>query len=369
LSAGAVVWRPVVGGIEVLLVHRAKYDDWSLPKGKREPGEHVLLTAVREVLEETSVHVVLGPRLRTAEYLAHGRPKEVDYWSAFSRVDRAEASHEIDAVAWLLVPEALGRLSYPHDADVIASLQPWPTVPLILLRHASAGHKDAWPGADSLRPLDTEGAMDALALADLLACFAPRARVISSPALRCTESVAPYAARFGGPVEAMAVLAVPGRAADFPFARTDRTDTLRHLFRNLVAAGRPVVACLHRENLPLAMAAACSVLGAPPPDESDVSLAKGGFWVLHTAAGKLAALERYELLGRPSGLTELARPAPAAPSSAPASSSSLAFAPVVPLASTTPDASVVPSATTAFSVPAVSATSAVSPAPAASSAP
>jgi 8-oxo-dGTP pyrophosphatase MutT (NUDIX family) len=297
LSAGAVVWCPAPDGIEVLLVHRPKYDDWSLPKGKREPGEHVLLTAVREVQEETSVRPVLGPRLRTAEYLANGQPKQVDYWSALSRDDQAAASHEIDAVCWLPLPKALDRLSYPHDADVIASLQPRPTVPLILLRHASAGHKKAWPGEDLMRPLDAEGALDAEALADLLACFAPRARVISSPALRCTESVAPYAARFGGSVEAMAILNVPGRAADFPSARTDRADTLRHLFVDLVAAGRPVVACLHRENLLLALDAACSVLGVPPPAEPDPPLPKSGFWVLHVAAGELVAIERYELLG------------------------------------------------------------------------
>jgi 8-oxo-(d)GTP phosphatase len=304
LSAGAVVWRHTADGIEVLLVHRSKYDDWSLPKGKREPGEHVLLTAVREVEEETSVRAVLGPRLRTVSYLVNGRPKYVDYWSALSHDDQAKADHEIDAVSWLPLRHALNRLSYAHDAEVIASLQPRPTVPLILLRHASAGYKDAWPGADSLRPLDAEGARDAVALADLLACFAPRARVISSPALRCTATVAPYAASFGGPVEAMAVLAVPGRAADFPFARTDRTDTFRHLFRNLVAAGRPVVACLHRENLPLALAAACSVLGAPPPPQpSELSLSKGGFWVLHAAAGELLSAERYELLVASSGST------------------------------------------------------------------
>ena len=69
LSAGAVLWRPDAHGIELLLVHRPKYDDWSLPKGKREPGEHVLLTAAREVLEETSVRPVFGPRLRSVEYL------------------------------------------------------------------------------------------------------------------------------------------------------------------------------------------------------------------------------------------------------------------------------------------------------------
>ena len=298
LSAGAVLWRPAADrahGIEVLLVHRPKYDDWSLPKGKREPGEHVLLTAAREVAEETSVRPVLGPRLRTVEYLARGRPKQVDYWSARSDHGDAAPSHEIDAVCWLPWPQALDRLSYPHDADVIASLRPRATVPLILVRHASAGYRDDWVGEDLQRPLDAEGRLDALLLADLLACFAPRARVISSPALRCTESVRPYAARFGGSVEAMAVLDVPGRVTDLSLARTDRADTLRYLFRNLVAAGRPVVACLHRENLPLALAAACSVLGVPPPAELDLPLPKGGFWVLHAAAGELISSERYEL--------------------------------------------------------------------------
>jgi 8-oxo-dGTP pyrophosphatase MutT (NUDIX family)/phosphohistidine phosphatase SixA len=298
-SAGAVLWRPAGRGIEVLLVHRPKYDDWSLPKGKREPGEHVLLTATREVLEETSVRPVLGPRLRTVQYLAHGQPKQVEYWAALAADDQATASHEIDALAWLPLPQALDRLSYPHDGDVIASLPGRATVPIILVRHASAGHKGGWPGDDMLRPLDRAGELDALLLADLLCCFAPRARVISSPALRCTRSVRPYAERFGGSVEAKAVLTVAGPATESFSDRTDRADTLRYLFRDLVATGQPVVACLHGENLPLALAAACSVLGAPAPADFDPSLPKGGFLVLHVAAGTLVALERYELLGWP----------------------------------------------------------------------
>ena len=155
----------------------------------------MLLTAVREVLEETSVRPVLGPRLPTTEYLVHGRPKHVDYWSATAAGAEAAPSHEIDAVAWLPMPRAAAaRLSYAHDVEVITSLRPRATVPLILVRHASAGAKGAWPGEDLLRPLDAEGAADALLLADLLACFAPRARVISSPAVRCVESMRPYAA-------------------------------------------------------------------------------------------------------------------------------------------------------------------------------
>jgi 8-oxo-(d)GTP phosphatase len=298
LAAGAVVWRPAShqpDAVEVLLVHRPKYDDWSLPKGKREPGEHVLLTVVREVHEETSVRPVLGPRLRTVEYLVGARPKQVDYWSAISAGDQAAASHEIDAVAWLPWPAERGRLSYTHDADVIASLRPRRTVPLILVRHASAGQKGSWPGDDLLRPLDAEGAMDAVLLADLLSCFAPRARVISSAAQRCIQTVHPYAAAFGGSVEAEAALAVPG-ADDISSGLTDQADSLRHLVRGLVADAEPAVLCLHRENLPVALAAACSALGSPRPEPgSEPSLPKGAFYVVHVAAGELAGLERYEL--------------------------------------------------------------------------
>ena len=279
----------------MLLVHRPKYDDWSLPKGKREPGEHVLLTAVREVFEETSLRPVLGPRLRTAEYLAAGRPKQVDYWSATGLDRQAAPSHEIDAVSWLPLPQARERLSYPHDADVISGLLPRDTVPLILVRHTSAGDKDDWDSDDLARPLDAQGALDALRLADLLACFAPRARVLSSPALRCIETVRPYAGSFGGTVEADATLAVSGGDSEFSPARTGRGDALGHLLRDLVAAGRPAVLSLHRENLPPALVAACSALGAPPPaTSSEPPLPKGGFWVVHAAAGELAGLERYE---------------------------------------------------------------------------
>jgi 8-oxo-(d)GTP phosphatase len=302
IAAGAVLWRTAAqeaeggSGVEVLLVHRPKYDDWSLPKGKREPGEHLLLTAVREVFEETSVRPVLGPRLATAEYLANDRPKQVDYWSAVGSHDQAAPSHEIDAVSWLPLAQVQKRLSYPHDVDVVADLRPRETVPLILVRHASAGHKGDWPGDDLLRPLDAQGASEALLLARLLACFALRARVVSSPALRCTETVRPFAAGFGGSIEAEAALAPPDRDGDSYLDRTAGGDTIRQLFRDLVAARQPAIVCLHRENLPTALAAACSALGAPcPAAAADPSLPKGAFWVLHSAAGELAGLERYEL--------------------------------------------------------------------------
>ena len=108
------------------------------------------------------------------------------------------------------------------------------------------------------------------------------------------ESVRPYAADFGGSVEAEAALAVPVRPADLFRPNETGLTPSGTMFRDLVAAGQPAVVCLHRENLPLALAAACSALGAPAATV-DPSLPKGGFLVLHVAAGTLAALERYEL--------------------------------------------------------------------------
>ena len=265
-------------------MHRPKYDDWSLPKGKSEPDEHILLTAVREVWEETCVRPVLGPRLPTVEYISWGLPKQVSYWSSFSPEGEAAPRNEIDAVSWLPLTQAREQLADTHDDPVISALRPCRTVPLILVRHASAGHKADWPGDDRSRPLDARGAADAQILAGLLACFAPAARVISSPARRCTDTVRPFAESFGGTVEAEACLAPYGRSAVFS-SRTDQADALRRLLSALVADRRPAVLCLHRENVPDVLAEACSALGASAAVPADPSLSKGGFWVAHRAAG------------------------------------------------------------------------------------
>src|SRR5690242_21566761 len=125
LAAGAAIWRPPADpeeDAEVLLVHRPKYDDWSLPKGKSDAGEHILLTAVREVLEETCVRPVLGPRLPTVEYISWGRPKRVSYYAAFSAGLQAAPGQEIDAVSWLPLAQARKQLAETHDDPVISAL-------------------------------------------------------------------------------------------------------------------------------------------------------------------------------------------------------------------------------------------------------
>src|SRR5690242_5455623 len=124
VAAGAVVVRK---GPEVLLVHRPKYDDWSFPKGKLDPGEHETTAAVREVAEETGLDVRLGVPLTTQSYdVRNGtvRPKVVHYWAARvvggDDVSTYRPNAEIDAVAWVPLDQAAKKLSYKRDRETLA---------------------------------------------------------------------------------------------------------------------------------------------------------------------------------------------------------------------------------------------------------
>ncbi|MFF5568240.1 NUDIX hydrolase [Streptomyces sp. NPDC012623] len=124
-AAGCVLWRPApsrTGRIELCLVHRPKYDDWSHPKGKLKRGESALTAAVREVLEETGHHCAPGPFLDTVHYEAQGRPKEVTYWAAEATAGRFTPNDEVDRVLWLPPAEARPRLTQPRDRLLVDAL-------------------------------------------------------------------------------------------------------------------------------------------------------------------------------------------------------------------------------------------------------
>lgn len=311
-AAGAVAWRPgPAGGPEVLLVHRKKYDDWSLPKGKQEPGEPLALTAVREVFEEGGARLILGRRLTSVRYQAGGRPKRVWYWAAkVAGTDGGVVPNaEVDQVAWLPLPQAWERASYGHDVGVLENFasKPAGTVPMILLRHAKATPKSDWNADDAARPLDDSGRADAGALASLLACFAPRARVISSAAARCLETVRPYAELIGAEVRAEPALHIQSPAADGAESAA--------LVADAVAAGEPTVFCAHRENMVSLQAAAAALLDVPNgsgspgdsgspdgpglPADWDTPLPTAGFWVLHLTRPR--RLMRWRRFGRRAG--------------------------------------------------------------------
>ncbi len=122
-AAGGAVWRWVGNGIlEVILVHRPRYDDWSLPKGKVDPGETDEEAAIREVREEASVEARLGPELPTTTYLDRsGKRKRVRYWAMTASGDPA-GDNEVDEAVWVPLEEARARLTYPRDVVVLDAL-------------------------------------------------------------------------------------------------------------------------------------------------------------------------------------------------------------------------------------------------------
>jgi 8-oxo-(d)GTP phosphatase len=225
-AAGGVVWRHgeavgAVGAVEVIVVHRPRYGDWSLPKGKLHRAEHPIVAACREVLEETGLRARVGARLPTVGYLVQAGPamvdKVVDYWAMTVVADHGPpAGEEIDAVRWLSVEQALARLTYSHDRQVVSAFADLPPLAgqVIVLRHAQAGQRAAWSGAacsgaawsdaawsamDALRPLDSTGVAQAARLADLVRWFWPT-RLISASPLRCRQTLLPLSERLGVPV-------------------------------------------------------------------------------------------------------------------------------------------------------------------------
>jgi 8-oxo-dGTP pyrophosphatase MutT (NUDIX family)/phosphohistidine phosphatase SixA len=213
-AAGCALWRSGDDGVlETAVVHRPKYDDWSLPKGKPDAGEHLLQTAYREVLEETGLHVVLGRRSVRTRYdvqLPDGSPapKEVDYWTAQWTGGEFQANDEVDELRWLPVEKAAAMCSHDHDRAVLADLERTdvPRMPtLVLLRHAHAGSRSEWDGPDDLRPLDDKGRRQALRLTEVLPVFGPT-EVFSARRTRCEQTVEPLAERLGTAVQPLAEL-------------------------------------------------------------------------------------------------------------------------------------------------------------------
>ncbi|MGP3534810.1 NUDIX hydrolase [Microbacterium sp. RD1] len=302
-AAGGVVWRLVEGKLRVLLIHRTKYRDITLPKGKVDPGEMLAETAVREIHEETGVRVALGVPVGISRYrLPNKREKIVHYWAAEATDAAVAASsfvpnREIAAIEWTSMKKARQRLSYPVDIEILDAFSALleqgilRTFPLIVLRHAKAKPRDGWKGADADRPLTSRGRAQAQAVAGPLQAFGVR-KIVSSPAVRCVETVAPLAAALKIRVDKTKLLSQD--------AWEDGAADPRTVIGERVRARRAAVLCSHRPVLPdilseLALATgtlAGSYLG------SASTLATAGFSVAHLSAehpgSGIVAIETHE---------------------------------------------------------------------------
>ncbi|WP_040338243.1 NUDIX hydrolase [Candidatus Blastococcus massiliensis] len=285
-AAGGVVWRAAgsgieESGIEVAVVHRARYDDWSLPKGKLEPGEHALQAACREIVEETGLAVVPGRRSLTTRYDVEGVPKRVDYWLMRCAGGTFLPNDECDELRWLSPADAAALVTHEHDREVLADAARTdlpPEVRLLLVRHGKAGSSDRWTGPDGERPLTAAGEEQARRLADVLPLFGPGA-VVSATPLRCRQTVAPLAGRLGGTVEEHPEWGEPEFGGDPQRA-------LETALRLLDGPGVTVV-CSQGGTIPTVLQAlgvhGHGVPGLLPP------AAKGSVWALGGRPGALVA--------------------------------------------------------------------------------
>jgi 8-oxo-(d)GTP phosphatase len=286
-AAGAVLWRPSRRyGLRIALVHRPRYDDWSLPKGKAEPGEVPLVTAAREVEEETGFRAAIGRSLTTVSYKVNVGPKTVQYFAARRVGGLFTPNKEVDKLEWLPMAKAAERMSYEFDQAVLSTfaLEPAALSGIVLVRHARAGHRESYDGNDDDRPLDAKGRRQSEALVNELQVFAPSA-VHSAPLERCRATVAPLASALGQEVIIEPVLAEDAY-------RDDPAGARRRLVE--IAAGEPEGgAAVVSSQGGVIPGVVKSLAGRSDVPIGEVSTPKSAYWYLSFDGRRLVQADPY----------------------------------------------------------------------------
>ncbi|MHB1472217.1 MAG: bifunctional NUDIX hydrolase/histidine phosphatase family protein [Dermatophilaceae bacterium] len=290
LAAGGVLWRRDPSDPEVALVHRPKYDDWSLPKGKAKAGEHLLVTALREVTEETGCHPRIGPHLTTVRYrvTSGGRlsNKVVTYWSMRCAGGSFLASREVDEMQWLPLGQARRRLTSASDRAVLDTFTRThrDTEPLLLVRH---GATTASPRRFKKRPeaqgLSRSGREQAASLVPVLEGLGVT-DLLSADLLACVDMLAPFAATAGLTVRLEAQLTRAG------FAGNERDVADR--VRRVASSSQALVVCGGQRVITGLLSALGHGSHVRLPHETTIK--KGGWWLVHHRDGAVSAYERHE---------------------------------------------------------------------------
>jgi 8-oxo-dGTP pyrophosphatase MutT (NUDIX family) len=282
-AAGAVLWRATADTAAplVAVVHRPRYDDWSLPKGKVDPGETEPVTAVREILEETGYASELGRRLAAVSYPIDAGVKHVRYWAARALGGEFTANDEVDELVWLPAKEALKRLQYPDDRKVLRRFvkQPADTGTVLVVRHGTAGSKARYKGDDRKRPLDKHGRAQAESLVGQLLAFGAT-EVHAAPRTRCHQTVEPLAEELGVPILDEPTLTEEAYASGHGAAR-------KRILEIATIDGTPAI-CSQGKVIPDLIAWWCDRDGVRPDKSRN---RKGSTWVLSLAGGRLIAAD------------------------------------------------------------------------------
>ena len=284
-AAGGVVWRLRKGQVEVALIHRPRYDDWSLPKGKLLPEETELTAAVREVREELGSRVAVSRFIGSVVYPVGAVRKRASYWVMGHLDGEFAPNSEVDAVEWHRPSSARARMSHPVERTIMADFAavPTPDSVIVLVRHAKAGRRADWRGDDSQRPLEAAGRAQAQRLVSFLSVFCPD-RVVSAEPVRCLQTVTPFAKRCGIEVRIDPVF------GDVSYlASPSNTETA---LLALAKPGKVTVVCSQGDTIP-------GLIDRLARGVHTSDTKKGAAWVLSIVDGNVVSADYYEDAARP----------------------------------------------------------------------
>ena len=283
-AAGALLWRDNSDlSIEVALIHRPRYDDWSLPKGKLEMGETALQCAYREVHEETGIRATFTRQLGTVEYEESGQEKRVKYWAAHCALTNSEfvPNEEVDQMKWLSPSQALEQATHDSDKSIIEKFmsEEQHTDTLIILRHTKSLERGDWDEADSHRTLDETGFDQAQLLIKHLAPFAID-ELYTSDYTRCVQTVTPLAHARGLSITTVPSLNEESFELD-PEKAISFANALKQDEKNiLICSHNPVIPSMLR-----------GILNTKLKNKDLIKLEPGDAWIVHRVRGEIVGLD------------------------------------------------------------------------------
>lgn len=286
LAAGALVWRKSKEKkIEIAVIHRPKYNDWTIPKGKVELNESSIACAYREVIEETSIETEFGMYLGEVKYQSLDGPKQVSFWSAqVVKENTFTPNSEVDAIKWVEAAKAAKFLSLESDKEILSKFNKlkYESKPLVLLRHAKALSRDEWQGDDDDRPLDSLGQMQAKRLLSIYQAFNLE-QIHTSDAIRCYDTVEPMAKALGLRLE------VSNKLSESAFKK-DKEDAFDYA-RDLIKSDKRALLCSHNPILPKVL----NKLTKKSDVESDEEkLYPADAWVIHRIGKEVIQIDRID---------------------------------------------------------------------------
>ncbi len=287
-AAGTIPWRiNEIGEVEVAIVHRPRYDDWSFPKGKLDRGEEIIACAYRETLEETGFDTKLGVYIGQIEYFTPDGLKKVSYWAAQLKDGQQEfkSNSEVDQLLWVEIDTAEEKLTRVGDREILAKFADAPidTTPLILLRHAKALVRSEWTGDDDDRPLEGIGQVQAQRMLSIYQAYG-LTEIHTSDAIRCYDTVAAMARALG--IE----MTVTRHLSETTFKKNkDKAlDYAKDLSEAVADQKQPILLCSHNPILPRALERITKKSDVELPEEK---LQPGDAWVVHIRKKKVHQID------------------------------------------------------------------------------